>query len=207
MRRGGVVAPGRAGVGALGRAGVGALGRAGVALCWRVVAVALLLGLLGVPGPAQAQFSAIAGGASAAPARNDLPVTFSADRVEYDRDNNLVTATGHVEAWQNDHVMHADKVTIDRATGVMAAYGHVVLMEPDGEILFADYAEMNQGMKDGVLRDMQAILAQNGRLAANGARRTGGEINEMADVVYSTCNLCKTDPSKPPLWQLRADKA
>ncbi len=62
-------------------------------------------------------------------------------------------------------------------------------------------------MKDGVLRDMRAILAQNGRLAANGARRTGGEINEMANVVYSTCNLCKSDPTKPPLWQLRARKA
>jgi len=214
MRQAGVVAPGRAGVVALGRAGVVApgravvvaLGRAGVALCWRVVAVAAILAVLGVLGPAQAQFGAI-GASSAAPARNDLPVTFSADSVEYDRDHNLVTATGHVEAWQNDHVMHADKVTIDRTTGVLAATGHVVLMEPDGEILFADYAEMNQGMKDGVLRDMQAILAQNGRLAANGARRTGGEINELSNVVYSTCNLCKTDPTKPPLWQLRAGKA
>src|SRR5580700_10693418 len=207
MRQAGVVAPGRAGIVAPGRAGVVAPGRAGVvALCWRVVVVAAILGVLGVPVPGQAQFGAI-GGSSAAPARNDLPVTFSADTVEYDRDHNLVTATGHVEAWQNDHVMHADKVTIDRVTGVMAATGHVVLMEPDGEILFADYAEMNQGMKDGVLRDMQAILAQNGRLAANGARRTGGEINEISNVVYSTCNLCKSDPSKPPLWQLRANKA
>jgi LPS-assembly protein len=54
---------------------------------------------------------------------------------------------------------------------------------------------------------MQAILAQNARLAANGARRTGGEINEFSHVVYSTCNLCKSDPTKPPLWQLRAAKA
>ena len=118
-----------------------------------------------------------------------------------------MTALGHVEAWQNDYVLHADKATFDRNSGVLAAYGHVVLMQPDGEIMFADYAEMNQGMKDGVLRDMQAILAQNARLAANGARRTGGEINEFSHVVYSTCNLCKSDPTKPPLWQLRAAKA
>ena len=138
---------------------------------------------------------------------NNQPVTFTADTVEYDRERALVIARGHVEAWQNDHVLRADTVTFDRNTGVVAATGHVVLMEPNGEVMFADYAEFDQGMKDGVLRDMQAILAQNGRIAANGARRTGGEINEFSHVVYSTCNLCKDDPTKPPLWQLRANKA
>jgi LPS-assembly protein len=181
-----------------------------VAPLWRAgVAVAILMLYavvgFGVPDPAEAQPNVL--GSSHAPVHNDQPVAFTADQVEYDRDHSLVTATGHVEAWQNDHVLRADKVTFDRTTGVLAASGHVVVMEPDGEILFADYAEMNQGMKDGILRDMRAILAENGRLAANGARRTGGEINELSNVVYSTCNLCKTDPTRPPLWQIRANKA
>ena len=42
-------------------------------------------------------------------------------------------------------------------------------------MVFTDYAELTQGMKDGVLRGMRALLAENGRLAANGARRTDGE--------------------------------
>jgi len=135
------------------------------------------------------------------------PVTFTADHVTYDRDSAVVTATGHVEAWQNDHVLRADKVTFDRNTNVAAATGHVVLLEPDGQVLFSDYAELTQGMRDGVLRGMRAILAENGKLAANGARRTGGEINELSRAVYSTCNVCARDPSKPPLWQLRAYSA
>jgi LPS-assembly protein len=141
------------------------------------------------------------------PISNSQPVTFTADSVSYDRDNGIVTATGHVEAWQNDHVLRADKITYDRNTNVVAATGNVVLMEPDGEVLFSDYAELTQGMRDGVLKGMRAILAQNGRLAANGARRTAGEINELSRAVYTTCNLCKLDPSKPPLWQLRAYSA
>ncbi len=79
-------------------------------------------------------------------------MTFTADQVNYDRDTGLVTATGHVEAWQNDTVLRADKITFDRNTDVAAATGHVVLLEPDGQVLFADYAELTQGMKDGVLR-------------------------------------------------------
>ena len=134
----------------------------------------------------------------------DQPVTFTADQVEYDRENALVIAQGHVEAWQNDHVLRADRVTFDRNTGVAAAKGNVVLLEPDGQVLFADYAELTQDMKNGVMRDMRAILAENGRLAANGARRTEGQINELSRVVYSTCNLCAKDPTKAPLWQIRA---
>ena len=138
--------------------------------------------------------------------RNE-PVTFTADSVEYDKDNSLVTATGHVEAWQNGHVMRADKITFDRNTGVAAATGHVVLLEPDGEVMFSDYAEMRNNMNDGILKDMRALLQQNGRMAANGAQRTGGQINELSKVVYTTCNLCAKDPTRPPLWQIRASSA
>jgi LPS-assembly protein len=140
-------------------------------------------------------------------ASKDEPVTFSADSVEYDKDKSLVTATGHVEAWQNGHVMRADKITFDRNTGVAAATGHVVLLEPDGEVMFADYAEMQNNMQDGILKDLRALLQQNGKMAANGAQRTGGQINELSKVVYTTCNLCADDPTRPPLWQIRAASA
>ena len=169
-----------------------------------VVAAWLALGI----GPAPAQFATTARRAPGTPAPVQLnrtdPVAFTADQVQYDRDNALVTATGNVEAWQNDHVLRADKITFDRNTNVAAATGHVVVIEPDGQVLFSDYAELTEGLRDGVLRGMRAILAENGKLVANGARRTEGKINELSRPVYTTCNLCAKDPSKPPLWQIRA---
>jgi LPS-assembly protein len=160
--------------------------------------------LLLVTGTAQAQLSSLATAGSQQSVSRNQPVTFTADSVEYDRENALVIARGHVEAWQNDNVLRADQITFDRNTGVVAAKGNVALLQPDGQVMFADYAELTQDMKNGVLRDMRAIMAQNGKLAANGARRTEGEINELSRVVYSTCNLCAKDPTRPPLWQLRA---
>jgi LPS-assembly protein len=165
-----------------------------------------MMGCLGAAS-ARAQLSALTGGGAGPSINKNEPVTFSADSVDYDKDKSLVTATGHVEAWQNGHVMRADKVTFDRNTGVAAATGHVVMLEPSGEVMFADYAEMRNNMSDGILKDMRALLAQNGRLAANGAQRTGGLINELSKVVYTTCNLCAKDPTHPPLWQIRAASA
>lgn len=177
----------------------------------RTLSTVLLSGLAlcaaGLHAPARAQLGDLSQLGGKQPVSRDQPVTFTADRVEYDRDAGIVTASGHVEAWQNDHVLRADKVTFDRNTNVAAATGNVVLLEADGQVLFADYAELSRGMKDGVLRGMRAQLAENGKLAANGARRTNGLLNELSKVVYSTCNVCMDDPSKAPFWQLRASSA
>jgi len=138
------------------------------------------------------------------PVTGQQPVTFQADSVTYDKTGGLVTADGHVEAWQNDHVLRADRVTFDRNTNVAAAYGHVVIVEPDGQVLFADYAELSQGMKQGVLTGMRALMAENAKLAANGARRSDGKLNVLSRGVYSPCNVCAQHPEHDPLWQLRA---
>lgn len=156
-----------------------------------------------IPGPRRTP----AGQPAATPVNQTDPVAFTADEVQYDRDNALVTATGNVEAWQNDHILRADKITFDRNTNVAAATGHVTIIEPDGQVLFSDYAELTEGMREGVLRGMRAILAENGKLVANGARRVEGKINEMSRAVYTTCDLCKTDPTRPPKWQIRARSA
>ncbi len=137
------------------------------------------------------------------PVAKDEPVTFTADEVEYDRDNNLVTARGHVEVWQAGRIVRADQMSFNRQTGVVLAIGNVVMMQPDGQVLFAQYAELNRDMSEGILSTVRAQMANNGKMAANGMRRTGGLLNELSRVVYTACDLCKKDPTRPPLWEVR----
>jgi LPS-assembly protein len=139
------------------------------------------------------------------PLSGNQPVTFQADSVTYDKEHGLLIADGHVEAWQNDHVLRADRVTFDRNTNVAAAYGHVVIVEPDGQVLFADYAELSHGMRDGVLTGMRSIMDENAKMAANGARRTDGKLNVMSRGVYSSCNVCAAHPDYAPLWEIKAN--
>jgi LPS-assembly protein len=170
----------------------------------RFVLPGLALAAATLPQGAGAQVAPFAGHGKVAPLARNQPVTFEADNLQYDRNSGIVTATGHVEAFQNGHVLRADTVTYDRNTNVAAARGHVAIIEPDGQVLYSDYAELTGGMREGVLKGMRLKLASNGKLAANGARRTEGKVNELSHVVYSTCNLCKRDPSRPPLWEIRA---
>lgn len=137
----------------------------------------------------------------------NAPVTFTADEVEYDREKGLVTARGKVEAWQGERLLRADQFTYDRNTGIATATGNVQLLEADGSVLFAERAELKDRFRDGVLEGVRALLAANGKMAANGAQRLGGTVNELSRVVYSSCDLCKDNPTAPPLWQVQARRA
>lgn len=167
-----------------------------------LAAAALAALALLVPSPpgAQTGLGALGGNRQA----SDEPVTFTAEEVEYDQNTDTVSARGRVEAWQGDRVLRADEFTYDRRTGIATARGNVVLIEPDGQALFADRAELSGGMRDAAIEGLRGLLTSNARLAAAGARRTGGTVTDLARVVYSACDLCPEDPTRPPLWQLRA---
>jgi LPS-assembly protein len=156
--------------------------------------------------PAMAQdLMGIAGNTSGS-SNSKAPVSFTADTVSYDKTGNIITASGNVHAVQNGQTLTADKIIIDRTTGVVTAEGNVVLTQPGGNVTFADHAVLSKGMKDAVLQGVSARLAQNARIIANGGRRTG-PIEELGKVVYSACDLCKTDPRRPPTWQIKATSA
>ena len=88
-------------------------------------------------------------------------MTFTADEVQYDRDNNLVIARGHVEVWQAGRIVCARiKMSFNRQTGVVVAIGDVVMMQPDGQVMFAHYAELSRDMNDGILKDRARMLAK-----------------------------------------------
>ncbi len=180
------------------------------------------LGLGGGVAPAAAPAAAATAAATAGPPKpsNNAPITFTADEVEYDRERGIVTARGRVEAWQNERILRADTFIYDRENGIATVRGNVQLMEADGQVLFAEEAELGEGFREGVLTGVRALLAANGRLVANGARRTPVPVPEGAPpgtqpatftdltrVVYSSCNLCERDPTRPPLWQVRARTA
>ncbi len=173
---------------------------------WTCALAALLLGLAAA-GPARAQLDKLMPAGGGGSVDRSAPIGFTADQVRYERNRTLVIASGHVEAWQNDQVLRADRVTFDRTTGVATASGHVTLIQPNGTVLYAQSAVLSNAMRDGVLQQVRARLAQNARLAANAGKRTGGVLEQLSKVVYSTCNLCKKNPYLPPLWQLHARTA
>ncbi|HYM73392.1 MAG TPA: LPS assembly protein LptD [Stellaceae bacterium] len=163
------------------------------------LALAALLGLWG-GGVAQADLLKSGGAKS----MKSQPMAFQADEVQYDEQLSLTVAKGHVEISQGPEVLLADVVTYNQRTDTVTASGHVSLMTPTGEVVFADYMELRDSMNNAFASDVRMLLSDRSRLVANGARRTNGNRLDMRKAVYSPCDLCKDDPTKPPAWQFKA---
>jgi len=136
----------------------------------------------------------------------DVPLVFAADEVTYDKQLEIVTLRGRVEIFQNDRILTADTVSYNRKAEIMSASGHVTIMEPTGEVAFADYMEVTGDLKNGVARDIRILMADNSRFAANGGTLRNGERTLLTQAVFSPCKLCEKDPERAPLWQLKANK-
>ena len=132
------------------------------------------------------------------------PVLITADEVNYDRDGNTVVAKGHVEVSQGPRVLRADEVMYNQKTKVVIATGHVSVLEPEGEVLFADRMEVKDDLKAGVIQNFSALFPDDTRIAANAAVRTEGNRTVMKKAVFSPCKLCQEDPRRAPLWQVKA---
>ncbi len=131
-------------------------------------------------------------------------VVMNADTLTYDEAQGLVTAAGNVEIAQGERLLIADSVTYDESRDIMTASGNVTLIEPGGEVMFADYLELSDEMRDGVIRYLRILLDADTRIAANYARRSGGNRTEMSKAVFSPCKLCPLHPEEAPLWQIKA---
>ncbi|HEC90114.1 MAG TPA: LPS-assembly protein LptD, partial [Alphaproteobacteria bacterium] len=134
----------------------------------------------------------------------DVVLGLSANKVTYDRELGIITARGKVEISQQGRTLLSDTISYNQNKNVLTASGNIVLMEPTGEVIFADYMELTGDMKDGVIKDLRMVLTDSSRIAANGARRSGGNILDLRKAVYSPCLPCKKDPSMTPLWQIKA---
>ena len=135
------------------------------------------------------------------------PVLVSADEMTYDDQLDIVTARGNVELSQGGRTLLADMVSYNQRSDTVIATGHVSLIDDaTGATTFGNYVELHDNMRDGFVRDVRMLLADRSRVAANVARRSDGNRTEMAHGVYSPCDLCATDPSAPPIWQIRADR-
>ena len=159
--------------------------------------------LLAVPRVADAQAPA-----SPAPARPAIApeqtVDFSADRVIYDNNTDVVTADGNVRMQREGQYLAAERVIWNRKTDEVRAQGNVVLLTPQGDKLVGDDAVLTNEMHDAAISNLMVVLENGGRVAAQRGNRRG-EITTLENAIYSPCPVTTdTGCPKRPSWAITA---
>ncbi len=134
----------------------------------------------------------------------DQETLITAQWMNADQKNGIVTASGKVEIARGGYVLHADKVSYNQKTKVMRAEGNVAMLTPTGEVQFADAEEITGDMKQAFAENIGILFPDNSRMAARSAQRYEGRYLVADKAMYTSCNVCKENPDNPPLWQIRA---
>ena len=137
---------------------------------------------------------------------HSAPFLLSADEVIYETKIGHVTAIGNVEISSEGRILLADSVRYNQRSGIVTASGNLTLLEPSGEVMFAEHAELSDDLSKGFIESVHILLTDNSRFAANQVRRHDDSSLEMKEAVFSPCEPCEDDPAMPPLWQLKAVK-
>ncbi len=135
--------------------------------------------------------------------QTDQPVALIADEIGYDSVSGVLTATGAVEVYFGGRTLTAEKIVYDSAKDRISATGDITLRTERGETVFADIADLDTELRDGLIRGARTVIANGGaKIASVEAQRIDNRYNVLSKAVFSPCEVCANNPV--PLWRIRA---
>ncbi|MGY2805906.1 LPS-assembly protein [Bradyrhizobium sp. USDA 4502] len=137
------------------------------------------------------------------PAKNDGQMLVQATEVDYDYNNQRISAVGNVQMFYNGTSVEADKVIYDQKTKRLHAEGNIRMTDAEGKITYANILDLSDDYRDGFVDSLRVDTEDQTRMAATRADRSSGNYTVFDNGVYTACAPCKDDPKKPPLWQVK----
>ncbi len=134
-------------------------------------------------------------------------IEFSADRIDYDFENDLVTAEGNVILNRDGYKLRADQVLWNRKTGAVVAEGNIRSVSPDGDVAYGDRIELTDSLRDGAVDNLLLVLEDGSRLAARRSERYADGTLALSNAAYTACAVTTEEGCpKNPSWQIKAVK-
>ena len=133
------------------------------------------------------------------------PILLTADEIHFDEELGVIAAKGNVEIAYKKRTLTANQITYNQRDDIVTAIGNIVLVEPTGEVLFSEYAELTGDIREGFLRGFSMLLDDDSKLAAITAQRKGGIETQLNQAIYSACRNCFRFDGEP-LWDIKASE-
>ncbi|WP_373235680.1 LPS-assembly protein LptD [Cohaesibacter celericrescens] len=136
----------------------------------------------------------------------DTRMLVEADQMVYDYDRERVSALGNVQIYYGVYALQADKVVYDQKSARLVAEGNVRITEPSGNVITANYIDITDDFRTGFVRSLRVQTPDKARIAADRAEKQDDDITVFDKAVYTTCEPCRENPKKSPLWQIKASR-
>ncbi len=131
-------------------------------------------------------------------------VVLLADQVLVQQGGDTLVATGNVEALHQGTRLTASTIIYDRSNNTLDIQGPLRITQPNGDVLTATQAQLDQGFRNGLLESARFVLDEQLQIASARAARVQGRYTAMSQVAATSCQVCGTEG--PPLWAIRATR-
>ena len=135
---------------------------------------------------------------------DNAPFILNAQKIINNHNESKVIATGDVEVIQGKEVLRADYLEFDKIKNKAYVKGNVSILDENGVVYFADYAEVDKGFKNGLSKNISILFPDNSKMAASSGKRFKGQISRLKKALYTACNC--DDPNVKPTWQIKASE-
>jgi LPS-assembly protein len=134
-------------------------------------------------------------------------VYLEADNLIDDRTTTTMTGEGHVELRYQGRTLRADKVVYNSVTGATHAFGHIVITGADGNVEYANEAELDDQFRAGFALGFSARMQDNVTIVAASAVHRNETVNSLRNARYTPCEICRADGSpKEPTFSIEAQQ-
>ncbi len=127
-----------------------------------------------------------------------VPVTVKADKLDYDRTNDVYVAEGNVKVEQDGMRVEADRIILNNRTGQASAEGKVYLQEK-GDVIRADRLQLDVNTKAGVIFNGDMFMSKdNLHVKGEKIERRSETVFHVEKGSFTTCDENE--------WYLKADE-
>jgi LPS-assembly protein len=117
-----------------------------------------------------------------------IPVSVTADKLDYDRATDVYLAVGHVKIEQEGIKLEADKVVYHTKTGEVEAEGKVYLQDK-GDVVHADRLKTNLNTREGVIYKGDMFMHKdNYHLRGDVIERRSETVYHVERGIFTTCD-------------------
>ena len=132
----------------------------------------------------------------------DKPVNFEADTFSYDKNNDVLTASGNVVVEQNNTVITTDTFSFFRKKNLVVMPNDVQIETPDGTITQTKNVSFSADMNNVIGESIVMRLYEGSLMKAERLKRTdNGQTTYLKKATFTPCETCGDDA---PLWKLSA---
>nr|WP_246707590.1 LPS-assembly protein LptD [Ensifer oleiphilus] len=136
----------------------------------------------------------------------DAKLLLSANELVYNKDAEKVIVRGNVQIDYGGYKMVARQVEYDQKSGRIHATGEIQLIEPGGNVVYAEKMDVTDDFGNGFVDAMRIETTDLTRLAATSGERRNGEEFILNEAVYTACTPCTTKPDHRSLWHIKAQR-